>query len=762
MLLILTLCGLGLASLAQPGPTRFGAGLEALVEASPGLFNWFWEIAYGSLLLWPLVLLGASLIARDRLALARDLVLALLMAAVAVAIIIGDVGDLAAGLARSSAPAIYPAARLAIAIAVISTASPHLGRPVSRLGRWVIAMGSLAAIALGIALPVGVLAGIVIGVASAATVHLIFGSPGGRPSLSQVAASLADLGIDAEGLDFAALQPRGVALVRARDHEGRMLVVKVYGRDARDGQFLAAAWASLWYREAGRFTLGRWQQVEHEAFVSLFAERNGVQVPEVRAAGTSVLGDALLVLALSGRRLDEVPAADVTDEVLSSAWEALVRLHGIGVAHGRLDGDRILLQDDGSVMIADLGTASLAAAPAEILADRAQLLVTTSLIVGQDRAVTAALSGLGSDGLSSVFPFLQPAVLTSSAKRTLKRQQGTLDGVRDRAAEVTGTQPPKLEQLRRFTRGTLLQIAVLLAATYFLVTGIAGIGIDQIVQELREADQAWIWMGLIIGVASQAGQAFSTMGASIRRVTFLPAFMLQLAIQFMALAVPSSAARIAMNVRFFQLSGTTVAGALAVGGIDSISGFLVQATIILLVLTGVVTLDLQLDLGGDQGGTSGVMHALVIVLVVLAILALIGAVAVPRYRRMIGAKLAEARGQLRVLRSPSHLTMLFGGNLAAQLLLAAALGVCTRAFGYRLGLADLLVINTIVSLFAGIMPVPGGIGVTEAALTMGLTTAGVPESAAFASAVTFRLVTFYLPPIWGAVALRWLKREGYL
>ncbi len=759
VLLILALCGLGLASLGQPGPSRFGRGIQAFIEASPGLFNWFWEITYGLLFLWPLVLLAASLIARGRLALFRDQVLALGIAAGAVALIVHDAGDLAQALTGSEPPPVYPAARLALAIAVIATSSPHLGRPVSRLGRWIIAGGALASIALGIALPVGVLAALSIGLASAAIVHLLFGSPGGRPSLPQVEASLAQLGVEPTNLEFTVLQQRGVALLRARDAESRELLIKVYGRDARDGQLLATAWASLWYRGAGRFTLGRWEQVEHEAFVSLFAQRSGVQVPAVRTAGMSDLGDALLVLEVSGRRLTEVSDEEVTDDVLSSAWRAVVLMHDAGIAHGRLDGDRMLLQADGSVAIADLATATVSASAAEIAADRAQVLVSTSLLVGPDRAISAARTAIGSDGLREVLPYLQPAAMTPSTKRVLRQEKDALDGLRDRAAGAAGTEPPKLEQLRRFTWATLLQIAILLAATYFLVTGIAGIGLEEIARELREADQAWIWAALVVGVVSQAGQAFSTIGASIRPITFPPALMLQFAIQFIALAVPSSAARVAMNVRFFQLFGASATEALTIGGIDSFSAFLIQVLILILVITGIVTLDLQFDLGGDSGGG---VSPLVVIVVVLAILAVIVAIGVPRYRRMIGAKLAEARAQLRVLRSPSHLAMLFGGNFAAQLLLAAALGLCAQAFGYRLGLADLLVINTLVSLFAGIMPVPGGIGVTEAALTAGLTAAGVPDSAAFAAAVTYRLVTFYLPPIWGGLATRWLKREGYL
>jgi uncharacterized membrane protein YbhN (UPF0104 family) len=55
-----------------------------------------------------------------------------------------------------------------------------------------------------------------------------------------------------------------------------------------------------------------------------------------------------------------------------------------------------------------------------------------------------------------------------------------------------------------------------------------------------------------------------------------------------------------------------------------------------------------------------------------------------------------------------------------------------------------------------LIPVPGGIGAAEATLSAGLIAVGVDESTAFAIAVTQRLSTFYLPPIWGYFSLRWL------
>jgi uncharacterized membrane protein YbhN (UPF0104 family) len=54
------------------------------------------------------------------------------------------------------------------------------------------------------------------------------------------------------------------------------------------------------------------------------------------------------------------------------------------------------------------------------------------------------------------------------------------------------------------------------------------------------------------------------------------------------------------------------------------------------------------------------------------------------------------------------------------------------------------------------------LGVVEAGLIGGLTAAGVPEEVAVAATFTHRLLTAYLPPIWGWFALRWLRRNSYV
>src|SRR5439155_23720411 len=116
-------------------------------------------------------------------------------------------------------------------------------------------------IALGVASPIGVITGLAIGYGSAALVHLVFGSPGGRPTPQEVEAALLDLGVETNGIQDGALGARGVAVMDASGLEGTSLRVKVYGRDAWDGQLLNSIWSYLWYRdEAPSITLSRLQQ----------------------------------------------------------------------------------------------------------------------------------------------------------------------------------------------------------------------------------------------------------------------------------------------------------------------------------------------------------------------------------------------------------------------------------------------------------------------------------------------------------------------
>jgi uncharacterized membrane protein YbhN (UPF0104 family) len=352
-----------------------------------------------------------------------------------------------------------------------------------------------------------------------------------------------------------------------------------------------------------------------------------------------------------------------------------------------------------------------------------------------------------------------------------------MDDLLKKAVDATGAEPPELEHLRRVTGRSIAVVALIAFLAYGLISALVGIGIQNLVDELQSADTAWLIAALLLAPLSQIPQAFSTIGASLRQVLFLPALMLQYAVQFIALAVPSSAARVALEVRFFERVGVDAGGAISIGLIDSVSGFVIQLALILVIsISGLASLHLSAVTPSGSGSSSGGPSALAKLLVLAVVLLVVGVIvalavpryraivkeAIPRYRANVRAQLSSGAAALRVLRSPLKLAFLFGGNLVAQIVLAVILGLCLRAFGERQSLAALLLVNTFVSLFAGFMPVPGGMGVAEAGYTAGLVALGVPDAAAVSTALTFRLVTFYLPPLWGSAGMRWLRRRSYL
>jgi uncharacterized membrane protein YbhN (UPF0104 family) len=228
--------------------------------------------------------------------------------------------------------------------------------------------------------------------------------------------------------------------------------------------------------------------------------------------------------------------------------------------------------------------------------------------------------------------------------------------------------------------------------------------------------------------------------------------------KFINLTVPSSAGRIGMNLRFLQQMGVSRAQAVAAGVVDDVSETMVQVALLLLTLPFV-----QANVDTSQFSGAGPNTRLVAAIALALVVSVVAVLAVPKLRAKVVPGVRSAFSSLwRVARDRQKRIELFGGNVGSELLYALALGATCLAYGVDLNLAQLVFVNTAASVLSSLIPVPGGIGAAEAALSAGLITMGVDESTALAVAITQRLCTFYLPPIWGYFSLQWLSRKGYV
>lgn len=763
-LVLLALCVVGvvaLGELSEP-PSAFEQALIAVAVAVPAFLDVVWNVGVALLSLWGVFLVFVSLV-RWRVDILRDQLFGLLGAAVIVTVVTdlvaGDEIDLWSSLTATGPPADPVSVRLALVSAVTVVASPHITRPFRTTSRWLVGLGAVSLVLLEAATPSGAALGVLCGTIAGAIVHLLVGSTGGRPSLDGVRRGLEELGVEVTSLSEGRRQRAGVFVLDATDPDGLLLVVRVYGRDAWDSQLLAKAWRALWYRDAEALTLTRVQQAEHEAFATLFAARDGVPVHRVVRAGRTTGGDALIVLQVRGVPLD---GHEVDEALLDAMWHTLLTLAAAGFAHGDLAPE--LFRVDGGDVVVD-GLAGVVVAPSEDQRriDVAQLLVCSALLAGPRRAVDAARRCLGAEDLAAVVPYLQVAAMGTRLRQSLDNADLDLDELRAAVARSAGIEEPELAKLRRVSAASLVRAGLLAAAGYFFISMLAGVDVAELVDALSQASLALLLVALAWGQLPRLPQAESTRAACPRPIPFGPVALLQFAITFVNLAIPSTFARVGVSVRFFQRRGIPSVSAMSIGVVDSVAGFAIQMLILVSVaLLGLADFNFQNTFDVQQEDLLAALTALIAVVLLVALLAVV----VPRARNWVLGRvrpwIREAIETVAILRTPSRVARLLGANLAAELLFATTLGIVLAAFGTSLPLATLLVINVSVALFAGIMPVPGGIGVSEGAYVLLLTAAGLDDATAFGVAIAYRMVTCYLPPIWGAAAFRRLEADGQL
>ena len=651
----------------------------------------------------------------------------------------------------------YPSVALSFWVAMASVTSPHLTRPFRFFGRWIVGIAGVSAFGLGITAPGATVGAMALGFAVSAAVHLIFGSPANLPNLGEVQRVLASMGVPATPTTVS--RRTGVVRVQAEAADGADLDVKIYGRDAWDGQFLVTLWRHLWYRQGSRtLALSRIQQVEHEAFLTLLAQQRDVPTFTVVAAGRNVIGDAVLVVKRRGELLVDT-VDQITDEQVAAMWRALAGLHAAGITHGAIDANHVFLDGD-TVGFADLSTGEVLSNDVAPLIDRAQMLVATATLAGLDRAVAVAVDALGSDGLAEVTSAIQPAALTQLLRRACDAVGLDIDDLRVAAVNASGGEQRDLQKLRRVTVGGLLTVVLLFIAGNVLISGLIDIGLDTIVDAIRGPSIPILILAFCISCLGRFSNAVALSGMSPTPIPLGRLTALQFAMTFVGLAMPSTAGRVAVNIRFFQRAGVEPTTAVAIGALDGFTGFLCQMFLmgtILLFGLGSLNITLSEDFDVEAAKT------LILWLLVILAIAIIVIFAVSRIRNWLFGLVRKVRDfVVPLLQSPRRLIVAFSGNLVSELIGSLTQFTVLIAFDQHVNYLDVVLVSITVSLFAGLMPVPGGIGVTEAALTAGFISIGVPADVAFAAALTCRMITFYIPPVIGVFVFRWMQKQRYL
>jgi len=635
-----------------------------------------------------------------------------------------------------------------------------VGRPSWRNAMWVAA--GVYSVVLVTALHTTVLsllitlaAGRAIGLA----VRYVAGSASQRPGARDIAAALAAAGVRVTAIRRVPQPRTGVAGSRrytattgeAAPGEAAGLDVVVYDQDQQAAGAIYRVYRSV--RLLGQVSRNTPLSVDHEverrALLSYAAEDAGAPTPPLRAYVR--VGPEASVLAYThyeGTTLaNRNPGC--SDAELSSIWDAVSRLHSHRVTHRALTADRILLTGDGQAILLDPGDGDVAATDLQIRLDLSQLLAELALFVGPQRAADLAQEKASADELVAVLPLLQPVVLARSTRHALRHRRDVLPALRKLLSAAVPEGSVVAVRLERIRLRTLLTMVASVVAAYLLAGELERASLASV---LRSADWRWSIVGLALSATTYIGAALALSGFVPARLKFFRTLFVQVAGSFVTLVTPAAVGGAALNVRYLQRKKVPAPVAAASVGLAQVVAFVLHISLIV-VFAAIAGTTAKTPIHPPRWAYYVLAG---IVAVALAVFAL------PAGRRLLRARVTPTLGQvlprlLEVAQQPRKLAEGVGGQLMLTASYILCLAACVAAFGRSVPIASVAVVYLTGSAIGSIVPTPGGLGAVEAALTAGLTAAGLHSAVAVSSVLLFRLLTFWFPVPVGWVALSYLE-----
>jgi uncharacterized membrane protein YbhN (UPF0104 family) len=433
------------------------------------------------------------------------------------------------------------------------------------------------------------------------------------------------------------------------------------------------------------------------------------------------------------------------------------------LAHRTLTTDHLLFDRSGHLWLTDVGYGEITAEDLLCRLDGAELLVSLALRVGPDRATEQAVAALGPDTVASLLPLMQPILFSEETAKALRaeRSRDVVGTIRDRIVALhpeADVQPISLERIRP---RTVLSVVGGAIAFYLLATQLTGFQMPKL-----NTWQAWGWVlgAAVASALTYVAAALNLVGCVKERIPFRTAVTAQVAAAFAGLVAPGMVGGLAVNTRFLQRAGVPVSRAVTSVGVSQVIAF--ASYLVLLLLFSAFAGSRQQK---EAGGLTAITPSATVtgVIVGLAVLALLIA-AIPRLRTFVLNKVRPFFTDvwpevLQVGRTPRKLGQAVGGALALPLAASVCLWASVNAVGgTEVNFAAMGVAYLVAKALGSLVPTPGGIGGIEAALTAGLTAAGIPSAVAATAVIVFRLLTWWLPVIPGWFAFTALQRRGAL
>jgi len=379
---------------------------------------------------------------------------------------------------------------------------------------------------------------------------------------------------------------------------------------------------------------------------------------------------------------------------------------------------------------------------------------------GAEHTAAAAARVLDAGTARGALVHLQRSALDPGTVAALKEDKHLLPRLREALASGAGIDVPDLAEVKRVSWTNLLFAVGSLIGIWAIIGVLSGAG--DALEAIKGASWGWVALAFVFSQLPVVAEGWALLGAVVGQLPFGRCVALETSNTFTAL-VGGNVAVFAVRVRFFQRQGYDAAAAVSSGAIAATASWTVKTLLFLIAIPFAAG---TFQAPSSSGGRQNVVWIVLAVILAAGIAAALIAL-VPRLRRLASRRIRPHLLNIwanvkTIAAEPRRLVYVLVGSTLAQLLLILALGASLHAVGQRASIATLITVNTLAAIIGGAVPVPGGLGVVEAGLIAGLTSAGVPQDQAAAAVLIQRFFAAYLPPVWGWVTLAWMRRREYV
>jgi glycosyltransferase 2 family protein len=672
-----------------------------------------------------------------------------------------------------TSPAFATSPLIAAAVALVIISAPWMSQQWRRV-LWVgVGLLVLFRVVSSSEPPLDIVVAIAVGMAVGSLALLVYGTEGSDPDAPELVGMLRTVGRPRRIEQRAGNSP----LVYDVEMAGRPpLEMRVRTVHDRSENMLEELWRSLrlrtWITDQPYDTVQR--RIEHEALAQRTAADSGARVAPVRGIVSSQHGSVGLLedrveggpvadlvahpstVAGAGVSPDEPHEDRLDRRLVLDMWRQVQALHGDRIAHRNLDLESVWVTPGGRAVLRGFDGAAIAASDRDLALDRAQLLVSTALVIGPQAAVEVACEAIGAHALITAVPYLQPLALPGATRRAWRNNKYVLDALRSAISRSTGVEPAPLARLDRIRPRTAMSLIAVVVAFYVLLPQLGDFG--DTVDAASRANWWWL-LPMVVGAAANIASAALAFVASVPQpIPYLPALRMQVASSFVSRIAPANTGSLAVGVRFLQRSGLEPGPAAAAVGLSALAGFAVHLSLMGAFLLWVGSSDLGFELPQAD-----------VLFVVTGVLAVGGMIIglVPALRRRVLPPLVEqARNALSsladVLTDPWRVIALIGGSMGITCTFILTLAASVAAFGGGVGFPEIGAAYLVAAALGNAAPTPGGLGAVEGALVIALTGYGMPSGQTVPAVLAFRLVTYWLPMLPGWIMFQQMQRREEL